>query len=74
MIDPWARSKYKKWWTNWFQFINTPFLALLMDVSSLLGYIYGKCKKLKKAKYLIYTLNLICLFFYIHTLLQLDFS
>jgi len=49
MIDPWARSKYKKWWTNWFQYINTPFLALLMDVSSLLGYIYGKCKKLKKS-------------------------
>ncbi len=44
-FDPLRRSKYKKWWSSWFQFSIAPFIALLMDISSLLGFITGKWKK-----------------------------
>ena len=42
IFDPWRRSMFKKWWTSWFQFIAAPFFALIMDLSSMFGYIYGK--------------------------------
>jgi glycosyltransferase involved in cell wall biosynthesis len=43
--DPFRRSGYKKWWSNWAQFFFTPFIAFIMDISSMLGFIYGKLSR-----------------------------
>lgn len=42
LIDPLRKSMFKKWWLYNTQFFIAPFLALIIDISSMLGYFYGK--------------------------------
>lgn len=42
LIDPLRRSNYKKWWSNSKQFFYAPVIALIIDLSSMMGYLNGK--------------------------------
>lgn len=44
IFDPIRRSKYTRWWDTTPQFLLTPFLALIIDFSSLSGYLFAKSK------------------------------